>query len=154
MSVILCVCAGQSDCEQCDSSCWTCSGNGKEQCDSCQDGKWTSVVSSVYIFVSMYVQKDIMNVLSNLYVDSWNLHACLCVYTGMFLTNSQMCVSICPHETHPNQTSGRCEDCSAGCLTCRDAHHCLKCKDGGSLYLLDGKCVAECKRWKMFFQNT
>ncbi|KAI2661407.1 Proprotein convertase subtilisin/kexin type 5 [Labeo rohita] len=92
----------QSDCEQCDSSCWTCSGNGKEQCDSCQD--------------------------------------------GMFLTNSQMCVSICPHETHPNQTSGRCEDCSAGCLTCRDAHHCLKCKDGGSLYLLDGKCVAECKR--------
>ncbi|XP_016122009.1 proprotein convertase subtilisin/kexin type 5-like [Sinocyclocheilus grahami] len=66
---------------------------------------------------------------------------------GMFLTNSQRCVSVCPRETHGNQTSGRCEDCSAGCLTCQDAHHCVKCKESfGPLYLQDGKCVAECKR--------
>ncbi|KAK7135464.1 hypothetical protein R3I94_014205 [Phoxinus phoxinus] len=89
------------ECEQCDSSCRTCSGHDKEQCDSCEK--------------------------------------------GMFLTNSQMCVSVCPLETHGNQTSGRCEGCSAGCLTCQDAHKCLKCKDG-SLYLQDGKCVPECKR--------
>ncbi|XP_048065150.1 proprotein convertase subtilisin/kexin type 5b isoform X2 [Megalobrama amblycephala] len=94
---------GQGECEQCHSSCRTCSGNDKEQCDSCEK--------------------------------------------GMFLTNSQMCVSVCPLETHGNQTSGRCEDCSAGCLTCLDAHQCLKCKYAfGPLYLQDGKCVPECKR--------
>uniref|UniRef100_A0A8C1MNG8 Proprotein convertase subtilisin/kexin type 5b n=1 Tax=Cyprinus carpio TaxID=7962 RepID=A0A8C1MNG8_CYPCA len=59
----------------------------------------------------------------------------------------QRCVSVCPRETHGNQTSGRCEDCSAGCLTCQDAHHCVKCKESfGPLYLQDGKCVAGCKR--------
>ncbi len=142
--------AGQSECEQCDSSCRTCSGNRKDQCDSCQEGEWfQDCLQSTYVSYASAERLSLSN------VESWNLYACLYVYTGMFLTSSQLCVSVCPPETHGNQTSGRCEDCSAGCLTCQDAHHCLKCKNTfGPLYLQDGKCVAECKRWKHFFQNT
>lgn len=71
---------------------------------------------------------------------------CASVYTGIFLSDDQTCVSDCPAETYGNRTSGRCEGCSAGCLKCQDAHHCVKCK-AGQLYLQDDKCVAECKRF-------
>ncbi len=132
---IVSVRAGQSECEQ---------------CDSCQEGEWfQDCLQSTYVSYASAERLSLSN------VESWNLYACLYVYTGMFLTSSQLCVSVCPRETHGNQASGRCEDCSAGCLTCQDAHHCLKCKNTfGPLYLQGGKCVAECKRWKMFFQNT
>uniref|UniRef100_A0A673LQY8 Proprotein convertase subtilisin/kexin type 5-like n=1 Tax=Sinocyclocheilus rhinocerous TaxID=307959 RepID=A0A673LQY8_9TELE len=139
----------KQECEPCHHTCRSCGGPDNNDCDSCEDdmfldkgqcirkskmkcpdGKFLNV-PSVYLFLSMHVQKDIMNIVV-IFVKCCqleSLHACLYVYTGMFLTNSQRCVSVCPRETHGNQTSGRCEDCSAGCLMCQDAHHCVKCKE-------------------------
>ncbi len=104
---IVSVRAGPSECEQCDSSCRTCSGNRKDQCDSCQEGEWfQDCLQSTYVSYASAERLSLSN------VESWNLYACLYVYTGMFLTSSQLCVSVCPRETHGNQASGRCEDFS------------------------------------------
>uniref|UniRef100_A0A8C1PM43 Proprotein convertase subtilisin/kexin type 5b n=1 Tax=Cyprinus carpio TaxID=7962 RepID=A0A8C1PM43_CYPCA len=91
---------GEGECEQCDSSCRTCSGHQKDQCDSCQE--------------------------------------------GMFLTNSQLCVSVCPHETYRNQTKvDVCVSCAVGCASCEgEANYCPRCEEGYIRY--KHHCVHHC----------
>uniref|UniRef100_A0A8C1EK54 Proprotein convertase subtilisin/kexin type 5b n=1 Tax=Cyprinus carpio carpio TaxID=630221 RepID=A0A8C1EK54_CYPCA len=135
----------KQECEPCHRTCRSCGGPDDNDCDSCEDDMFQDKGQCINKSKIKCPDGKFLNVY--LFLSIWNLHACLYVYAGMFLTNSQRCVSVCPRETHGNQTSGRCEDCSAGCLTCQDAHHCVKCKESfGPLYLQDGKCVAGCKR--------
>ena len=69
--------------------------------------------------------------------------------SGLFLTALQMCVSHCPSGTFANKASGQCEDCSKGCVVCRDTQQCNRCLSG--LYLQNGVCVVECQRYLSCF---
>lgn len=63
---------------------------------------------------------------------------------GHFLTDKQTCMSRCPTGTFANKTSGRCEECSKGCVMCQDGGQCQRCRSG--LHLQKGECVVECER--------
>ncbi|KAG7276711.1 hypothetical protein CRUP_006890 [Coryphaenoides rupestris] len=64
-----------------------------------------------------------------------------------FLTDQQSCVSRCPSATFANQTSGRCQSCPPGCVSCQDSLGCQRCRRGADrLYLQDGHCVSDCDR--------
>uniref|UniRef100_A0A671RA21 Proprotein convertase subtilisin/kexin type 5-like n=1 Tax=Sinocyclocheilus anshuiensis TaxID=1608454 RepID=A0A671RA21_9TELE len=145
----------KQECEPCHHTCRSCGGPDNNDCDSCED--------DMFLDKGQCIRKSKMKCPDGKFLNGkgeceqcdsscrmcsgHGEHQCDSCQEGMFLSNSQRCVSVCPRETHGNQTSGRCEDCSAGCLTCQDAHHCVKCKESfGPLYLQDGKCVAECKR--------
>ncbi|XP_051950681.1 proprotein convertase subtilisin/kexin type 5-like [Xyrauchen texanus] len=145
----------RQECEPCHPMCRSCGGPNYDDCDSCEE--------EMHLDKGQCVNKSSITCPDGNFVNGQNecemCHSscwscsghkenqCNSCEKGMFLTNNQMCVSVCPHETYANQTSGHCEDCLSGCLMCQDSHYCLKCKSGfGELYLQEGKCVAECKR--------
>uniref|UniRef100_A0A8D3DY87 Proprotein convertase subtilisin/kexin type 5b n=1 Tax=Scophthalmus maximus TaxID=52904 RepID=A0A8D3DY87_SCOMX len=133
----------KDECEQCHSSCKSCSAAGQEACRSCYSGK--HILSLCIIRWSSY---KCLNVLSSLNVDCAlfleSVVRFIFLSPGTFLTARQTCMSRCPPGTFANKTSGQCEDCSEGC--CASCHgnssHCLSCESHH--FLLEHSCRSHC----------
>lgn len=127
------------ECEDCHSSCESCSGDEKNQCTTCAKGLRVPCVALVLVYFR------------HSSVFSGDHVYCVFVFflpPGLFLTAQQTCVSKCPGGFFASRLSGVCEACPPGCLQCVDAQHCTRCQSTrkAPLFLQGGQCVRQCVR--------
>ncbi|CAJ1068427.1 proprotein convertase subtilisin/kexin type 5b isoform X1 [Xyrichtys novacula] len=141
------------ECEPCHRACRTCGGPQYDDCDSCEDG-FTLTDGKCLEGGQLILcpEKHFRNTKQ----ECERCHSscktcsgaerenCTSCFSGRFLTPRQTCMNQCPSRTFANSKSSRCEDCSEGCVSCKDAKHCQSCR--GGLYLHGEECVVDCPR--------
>ncbi|KAJ0067867.1 hypothetical protein NL108_011448, partial [Boleophthalmus pectinirostris] len=140
-------------CEPCHRSCVTCGGPQYDDCDSCKDGltlregeclKRSELEVCSHGSFKDDVGRCLLCSSSCASCSGPRMTDCLSCPPDQFLTSEQSCSSRCPAGTFSNRTSGRCEECSRGCVACERPLQCLRCHHG--LVLQDGACVENCLR--------
>ncbi|CAL8344486.1 unnamed protein product [Lota lota] len=148
--------AGGQECEPCHASCRACGGPQYNDCDLCEDGftltDGTCLEQQTWWLCPEKQFKNDKGVCEGCHPSCKTCSGqgkkdCQTCPPGNFLTGQQSCVSRCPSATFANQTSGRCQSCLPGCVSCLDSLRCDRCRNGAAkLYLQDGRCVTECDR--------
>ncbi|KTF87486.1 hypothetical protein cypCar_00041347 [Cyprinus carpio] len=130
---------GKGECEQCDSSCRTCSGPGEDQCDSCQKA------CEEYYFLH---EDQCVGDCPKGYFTNREQKLCTlchsdcaecdgpdeddCTSCGHYrdVRHNGKCLIQCPPETYLD--GAECRECDKSCLTCSGPHpsSCLTCRAG------------------------
>uniref|UniRef100_A0A8C2KSV0 Proprotein convertase subtilisin/kexin type 5b n=1 Tax=Cyprinus carpio TaxID=7962 RepID=A0A8C2KSV0_CYPCA len=142
----------KQECEPCHSTCRSCGGPDDNDCDSCED--------DMFLERGQCISKSKIKCPDGKFINGegeceqcdsscrmcsgHQKDQCDSCQKGMFLTNSQLCVSVCPHETYRNQTKvDVCVSCAVGCASCEgEANYCPRCEEGYIRY--KHHCVHHC----------
>uniref|UniRef100_A0A8C1W980 Proprotein convertase subtilisin/kexin type 5b n=1 Tax=Cyprinus carpio TaxID=7962 RepID=A0A8C1W980_CYPCA len=137
---------GKGECEQCDSSCRTCSGPGEDQCDSCQKGMF---LTNSQRCVSVCPRETHGNQTSGRCEDCsagcltcQDAHHCVkCKESfGPLYLQDGKCVAGCKRG-YPE--ADVCHSCAVGCASCEEqADFCLSCEE--DYVRFKHSCVLQC----------
>ncbi|KAL4441097.1 hypothetical protein ABPG74_002047 [Tetrahymena malaccensis] len=135
-------------CEQCDSSCATCSGPKDNQCLSCKNSLFYLQASGTCVSncPSGYFQNSLLNQCQK--CDSsckecsgtQNTQCTSCLSQLIFYNNQ--CLTQCPSGMF--QSINQCALCDQSCETCngQSSSSCLSCKPG--MFLVSNQCLSSC----------
>ncbi|KAJ8413952.1 hypothetical protein AAFF_G00065500 [Aldrovandia affinis] len=143
------------ECEPCHSECRTCGGPNYDDCDTCEEG--VTLVEGKCVVVRKTCPENSFLTDANVCAECHpsckscsgaGKNQCNTCERDWFLAARQTCLKKCPEGSFGNMTTGRCEDCLAGCVQCEDGVQCQKCLSGrkNQLYLEAGRCVSHCYR--------
>ncbi|XP_056135294.1 proprotein convertase subtilisin/kexin type 5-like [Lampris incognitus] len=136
----------QEQCEQCHSSCKTCSAAGQENCNTCDSGTFLTLQQSC---VSHCPPGTFANKTSGqcedclpgcvLCQDAWQCQRCRSRPTQLYLQDG-LCVVDCQRGFPQGDA---CQPCDPKCLSCQgNASHCLSC--ASQYLLLNHSCMRQC----------
>ncbi|CAB1456489.1 unnamed protein product [Pleuronectes platessa] len=133
------------ECEQCHSSCKTCSAAGKEECRSCSSGSFLTArqtcTSHCPAGTFSNEETSLCEDCSEGCVMCQDSQQCQRCRSGLYLQDGS-CVVEC-QRGFPQ--GGECRPCAPECASCRgNSSHCLSCED--HYFLLDGSCRSSCPK--------
>ena len=139
-------------CDECDTSCQTCSGSAATSCLSCPTGKYllASNNSCVSCDVDGYYQDTLTQTCeacdtSCQTCSGSSATSCLSCYSGKYLlTANNSCVSCNINGYYQDTIAQTCNTCDSSCETCNGATvtNCLSCDTGKYLLATNNSCVS------------
>ncbi|KAG7490700.1 proprotein convertase subtilisin/kexin type 5 isoform X1 [Solea senegalensis] len=133
----------KDECEQCHSTCRSCSAAEKDDCRSCHSGTFLTAQQTCVPHCPL---GTFANKVSNQCQDCskgcvtcQDAQQCLRCRSGLYLQNG-LCVTQCQRGFHQD---GNCQPCAPECASCQQsAAHCLSCEE--HYFLLDHSCKSRC----------
>lgn len=131
-----------NECEQCHSTCKTCSAAGNKDCRSCISGKFLTAQQTCVTHCppGMFANKTSIQCqdCSEGCTMCQDLTLCQRCRSGLYLQDG-LCVIVC-QRGFPQ--GGKCQPCPPECASCESASHCLSCE--ADHFFLDYSCKSNC----------